>query len=57
MNDMVDAQKLIQRLQQKRDALIRRLLAAGYGPTKIGAQLGVSRQRAQQLIKRLNGIT
>jgi DNA-directed RNA polymerase specialized sigma subunit len=53
--DMTEVQRVMQRLQAKRNSIIRKLLSRGFGPAHIGRELGVSRQRAQQLIKRLNG--
>ena len=59
MNDMTElgdaAKALALKFRQKREALIRKLLAAGKGPSAIGRELGVTRQRAQQLIRQLNG--
>lgn len=55
MTDMSDIPNLIKKARAKRDSAVRKLLAAGKGPTVIGRELGITRQRAQQIIKRLNG--
>lgn len=55
MTDMSDIPELTRKARAKRDAIVRRLLASGKGPSAIGRQLGITRQRAQQIIKRLNG--
>jgi DNA-binding MarR family transcriptional regulator len=54
MTDMSDIPALLKKARAKRDSIVRRLLAAGRGPTEIGKELGVTRQRAQQIIKRLD---
>ena len=41
------------RFQRQRDSKVRRLRKAGKGASEIARTLGVSRQRAQQLIKRV----
>ena len=51
---MSQMRALIQREQTKRDRRIKRWIALNMGPTAIGKKLGVSRQRAQQLIDRLS---
>ena len=55
MTDMSEIPTLLRKARAKRDAAVRKLLASGKGPTAIGRELGITRQRAQQIIKRLNG--
>ena len=58
MNDMTElgeeARALAKKFRAKRESLIKRMIAAGKGPSAIGRELGISRQRAQQIIKRLD---
>ncbi len=44
---------LYKREQGARDIKVRHMLARGLGPTQISRKLGVTRQRAQQIVKRL----
>lgn len=53
MTDMSEIPGLVKKARVKRDAAVRKLLAAGKGPSAIGRELGITRQRAQQIIKRL----
>lgn len=44
----------VEQLQRKRDIKVRRMLACGWGPTRIAKELRVTRQRAQQIVRRLS---
>lgn len=50
------ALELMARAKRVRDNKVRKMMGKGWGPTKIGRELGVSRQRAQQIIQRLNDV-
>jgi DNA-binding NarL/FixJ family response regulator len=51
---MSEIRVLIERAQRKRDIKVRRMMACGWGPTRIAKELHVSRQRAQQIVRRIS---
>jgi len=44
------------RAKRVRDNKVRKMMEKGWGPTRIGKELNVTRQRAQQIIQRLNEV-
>lgn len=44
---------LVRQASQRRDLEVKGMVADDKGPSEIGRELGVTRQRAQQIIKRI----
>jgi len=50
---MSEMRQLIERARRKRDNQVRNMLSRGWGPSRIAKKLLISRQAAQQIVRRL----
>jgi transposase-like protein len=51
---MSEMRELIERARRKRDNYVRRMIHRGWGPSQIARKLAISRQAAQQIVRRLS---